>query len=96
MIKAISEIYLSKYIIEESTKKYLIKRKNTKKTFIEIYNKIRKINFHECINIFIPIKLKNNLIKLFISERNIEEKDINNFIPSSNYIGAEIEKIFHF
>ena len=94
LIKAISEIYLSKYIIEESTKKYLIKRKNTKKTFIEIYNKIRKINFHECINIFIPIKLKNNFIKLFISEKYSEDKNIINFIPSSNYKGEEIENIF--
>ena len=94
LIKTLSEINLSKYIIEESAKQYLVKRKNTKKTFIEIYNKMCKINFYECINIFIPIKLKNNLIKLFISEKYIKDGDIINFIPSSNYKGEEVESIF--
>ena len=94
LIKTISNINLSKYIIEKSTKQYLIKRKNTNKTFIDIYNKICEINFHEYIKVFIPIELKNNIIKIFISEKYIEDKDIINFIPSSNYIGSEIEKIF--
>ena len=45
-------------------------------------------------NIFIPIKLKRNLIKMFISEKYIEDKDLINFIPSTNYKGEEIENIF--
>ena len=94
LIKTISEINLSKYIISESAKKYLIKRRNTNKTFIETYNKICEINFHECIKIFIPIKLKDNIIRIFISEKYIEDKDIISFIPSSNYKGVEIENIF--
>ena len=94
LIKAISDINLSKYIIKESSKKYLIKKKNTNKTFNDIYNKICEINLYECIKVFIPVKLKENIIKMFISEKYIEDKDIINFIPSANYIGTEIENIF--
>ncbi len=95
LIKTISDINLSKYIIKESSKKYLLKKKRCNKTFIDIYNKICEINFYECIKVFIPGKLKENIIKMFISEKYIEEKDIINFIPSANYIGTEIESIFN-
>ena len=94
-IETISDINLSKYIIEESTKKYLIKGKNTNKTLDDIYNKICEINFYECIKVDIPIELKENIIKQFISEKYINDKDIINFMPSSNYIGIEIENIFN-
>ena len=94
LMKTISNINLSKYIIGKSTKQYLIKRKNTKKTFVDIYNKICEINFHEYIKVFIPIALKNNIIRIFIADKHIGDKDIINFLPSSNYIGTEIEYIF--
>jgi len=94
LIKAISNINLSKYIIEKSTKKYLLKRKNNNKTFLDTYKKICEINFHEYIKVFIPIELKNNIVRIFILEKYIEDKDIINFIPSTNYIGTEIKNIF--
>ena len=94
LIKTISDVNLSKYIIKESTKKYLIKKKNNNKTFIEINNKMCEVNLYECKNIFIPIQLKKNLIKLFIEEKYIKDKDIINFIPSANYKGVEIEELF--
>ena len=95
LMKTISNINLSKYIIGKSTKQYLIKRKNTKKTFVDIYNKICEINFHEYIKVFIPIALKNNIIRIFIADKHIGDKDIINFLPSSNYIGTEIESVFN-
>jgi hypothetical protein len=95
LMKTISNINLSKYIIGKSTKQYLIKRKNTKKTFVDIYNKICEINFHEYIKVFIPIALKNNIIRIFIADKHIGDKDIINFFPSSNYIGTEIESVFN-
>ena len=94
LIRAISDINLSKYIIKESTKKYLIKRKNTNKTFIDIYNKVSEINFHECIKVIIPNELKKNIIKIFIYNGYIKPEDKINFIPSTNYKGTEIEKLF--
>ena len=95
LIKTISDINLSKNIMKESTKKYLMKRKNTDKTFIDIYNKFCQIYSHECKKVFIPKKLKENIIKIFISLDLIKNTDTINFIPSSNYIGTEIETIFN-
>ena len=94
IIKTKSDINLSKYIIKESTKLYLIKKKYTNKTFIDIYNKICEKNCYECIKVSIPLELKENIIKIFISEKYIKDEDIINFIPSSNYKGTEIEDIF--
>ena len=96
LIKSISDINLSKYIIKESTKKYLIKRKiNNNKSFIDIYNKISQINFHDCLKIVIPNKLKENIIKAFIEEKYFKKDDIINFIHSANYKGLEIENLFN-
>ena len=94
LIRAISNINLSKYIIKESTKKYLIKWKTTNKSFIDIYNKVCEINLHECIKVLIPIELKKNIIKTFIYKGYISPKDKINFIPSTNYDGTDIEKLF--
>ena len=95
LIKTISDINLSKNIIKESAKKYLIKKNKTDKTFIDIYNKLCEIYSHEYIKIFIPQKLKENIIKIFISLSLFENKDVVNFIPSANYIGTEIVNIFN-
>ena len=95
LIKTISNINLSKNIIKESTKKYLIKKRNTDKTFIDIYNKLREIYSHEYIKVFIPKELKENIIEIFNSIDLLEKKDVINFIPSANYIGPEIQTIFN-
>jgi len=95
LIKTISNINLSKNILKESTKKYLIKRKNTNKNFLDIYNKLREIYSHECKKVFIPEELKENIIKIFISLDLIKNADAINFIPSANYIGTEIKTIFN-
>ena len=95
LIKAISNINLSKNIIKESTKKYIIKRKNLDKTLIDIYNKLCEIYSYECKKIFIPKNLKENIIKVFISLNLIKNTDTINFIPSANYIGEEINTIFN-
>jgi len=95
LIKTISNINLSKIIIKESTKKYLIKKKSTDKTFIDIFNKLCEIYSHDCIKVSIPQKLKENIINIFISLSLIENHDVINFIPSANYIGKEIVTLFN-
>ena len=93
--KSISNINFSRYIIKESIKKYFMKRKiNNNKSFIDVYNKISLINFHECIKLSIPPILKKNIIKIFLKENLIQKGDKLNFIPSSNYQGLEFENIY--
>ena len=93
--KSISNINFSRYIIKESIKKYFMKRKiNNNKSFIDVYNKISLINFHECIKLSIPPILKKNIIKIFLKENLIQKGDKLNFIPSSNYQGLEFANIY--
>ncbi len=93
-IKALYDINNSKRIFNSSKEKFLKKNKSGKK-FIDIYRKLSEFNFHDCIQVSIPIKLKKNIIDIFISENYFKEGTQINFLPSANYNELKIKELFH-
>ena len=91
-MKTLTDIHLCRDIFNLSKKKYLQKKKNKK--FIDIYEKLSKQYFHDCIKFFIPFDLKKKIVNIFYSENLIEKNTHINFIPSANFIGLEIEEFF--
>ena len=91
-MKALMNIHICRDIFNLSKKKYFQKKKN--KNFIDIYEKTSTQYFHECVKFFIPLDLKKEILKTFYFQK-FEEKTYINFIPSANYIGPDIEKLFN-
>ena len=92
--KALSDINISKRIYEFSKKKFFKKIKSGKKIF-DIYWKLSELYSHDCIQVTIPIKLKNNIIDIFISENYFKKGTQINFLPSANYNELKIKELFN-
>ena len=92
--KALSDINISKTIFESSKQKFFKKKNKSGKRLIDIYEKLSEFNFHDCIQVTIPSKLKKNIIDTFISDNYFEKNIHRNFLPSANYNELKIQELF--
>ena len=92
--KALSDINISKKIFESSKQKFFKKKNKSGKRLIDIYEKLSEFNFHDCIQVTIPSKLKKNIIDTFISDNYFEKNIHINFLPSANYNELKIQELF--
>ena len=94
LMSALIDIKKSKFILKESSRNYLGKKRLAEKKFFTLYNKICQDNAFNCIIYIMPIDLKNNILKELKKEKYFPENISINFIPSTNCSASEIENIF--
>lgn len=87
-------INISKEIINSAVRSYLGKKRLYNNKLINAFEQITKENFYLSIKVIIPKVLKDNIVKLFKREGYFDNDLIVNFLPSANYYGTEIKKIF--
>ena len=92
-LTTLSNIQICKDNFEEAKTKYLMK-KNINIKFGNILEKLLEKNCHQCIKLFIPIKLKKNIVNAITAENFFPKETSINFIPSANYDGIKFKTIF--
>ena len=91
--KALSDIRVSKNVMNISVRNYLGKKRLYDNNFINVYNKISEDNHFSCITIPIPKNLKKNIVDIFYKENIVNQGTNINFIPSTNFSFNELKKI---
>ena len=94
LMSALTDINKSKFILEESSRNYLGKKRLFENKFLSLYNKICRDNAFNCVIAIIPLDLKINILIVLKKQYHFPENISINFIPSTNCFADEIENIF--
>ena len=96
LLLALTNINLSKNIINKSVSTFLGKKRLFEDKFINVYNKISQEKAFNCISVIIPIELKSKIIEKLKEDGIFSDEKSINFIPSINCNPKEIPSIFFY
>ena len=94
LLLALTNINLSKNIINKSISNFLGKKRLFENKFKNVYNKISQEKAFNCISVIIPIELKTNIIEELKNDGIFSDEKSINLIPSTNCKFKEIPSIF--